>query len=395
MNERDANTQAEPNPGELIVDLRHRDAVVAMMTGELGLASIGDMDESADLDLVLLKDLDLTAYATGAKAMYANELAAQFPDGSATDLDVLLHDLRHRFARDVGFVPEMGKNREAIVGFPQHKSLPNNPVPVPHFLLDITSPGPGAGVTVGVVDTPLVRHSALPPGEVDSDEDLAAPQRDQFWAGHATFVAGLIRQSAPEAHLDLRAGLSADNGKSPGWDLAKKIAGFRHSDIDILNLSLGCATPDGRPPLVLSRALEVLDGRILIVASAGNRNLDPDAPGQIWPAAATAVVAVGAARHTEGGENLAAFSMDRSWVDCVASGVKVTSTYPNKSVLGTNDADDNGWAQWSGTSFAAAIVSGKVAARMTEKDLNARDALDALLEDPDSGVRKFPENGNA
>lgn len=379
MNQQDADFQADPNPTELIVDLRHRDAVVTMLTADLRVLSAApDLEESADLELALLRNLDLAAYATEARKDYANELAALHPDGF-THLDVLLHDLRHRFAFEHGHVPVLGKNREAIVGFPQHKGVSMVPVEAPEQLT-ITRTGQGEGVRIGVVDTPVVRHSALPAHLVHTDVELSTPDRDQFWAGHGTFVAGLIRQSAPDAHLDMRTGLSAANGKGTGWDLAKTIAAFRHTDIQILNLSLGCATTDGNPPLVLSRALEVLGDRVLVVAAAGNRNQRRDAPAQIWPAATTSVIAVGAIG--------ADFSMRRPWVDCVAPGLEVTSSYPTKSVLGKGNSDD-GWAVWSGTSFAAATVSGQIAARMTKDHATARDALRNLLDDADSVVKKF------
>jgi subtilisin family serine protease len=381
MDQQDPDFQAEPHPTELIVDLRHRDAVLALLA-DLRVPHDG-VEDSADLRLTLLRNLDMAAYAPGARKDYANELAAANPDGF-TDLDVLLHDLRHRFATDHGHLPVLGKNREAIVGFPQHKGLPKTPVAVSEPLT-ITKTGRGAGVRIGVVDTPVVPHSALPADLVAVDAALTAPASEQFWAGHGTFVAGLIRQAAPDAHLDMRTGLSAVNGKGDSWELAKTIAAFRHSGIHILNLSLGCATADGNPPLVLSRAVEVLGDEVLVVAAAGNRNLTEDRLKAIWPAAATAVVAVGATQRP-GGES--AFSMDRPWVDCVAPGVRVISAYPTRSVLGEGESDD-GWAMWSGTSFAAATVSGEIAARMTKNHCGAKEARENLLHDETSVVRKF------
>ena len=48
------------------------------------------------------------------------------------------------------------------------------------------------------------------------------------------------------------------------------MAGFAGSGTEILNVSLGCYTEDGEPPLVLARAVSVLSPAILLIAAAGN-----------------------------------------------------------------------------------------------------------------------------
>jgi hypothetical protein len=48
-----------------------------------------------------------------------------------------------------------------------------------------------------------------------------------------------------------------------------------------------------------------------------------------------------------------------------------------------------GYAAWSGTSFAAATVSGAIAARTVPGRVTAREALDQLLRDPAGGITRY------
>jgi subtilisin family serine protease len=105
--------------------------------------------------------------------------------------------------------------------------------------------------------------------------------------------------------------------------------------------------PRPLPPLVLERAVEALrDKAVTIVAAAGNNG---PASKKMWPAALPQVIAVGAdkAGHPEA----ASFSpVNHEWVDLMAPGEKVYSTY-----------ECEGYADWDGTSFAAPAVSGAIA----------------------------------
>lgn len=383
----------DPYPTELIVDSRHFDAVASVLAGDLGVwtgkPTSADKEENEDLALVLLKNLQLERYASRARARYQNEIdALETDERKFKPLDILLYDLRARFTASHGFVPVMGKNREAVIGSPQHKA-PAIPPTVVEQRIQIATSEDGRSIRIGVVDTRLAPHQSLPLDIVLRDEEFkVGSEKPTAWAGHATFIAGLIRQAAPGAQLDMRTGLSDNTGENSAWEVAKKIASFRNSDIDILNLSFGCVTADKEPPLVFRRALHQLRSSVLVVAAAGNRDALPNPPTHIWPAAATSVVAVGATKHMDGQDDLASFSMRRTWVDCTAPGVQVTSTYPVQSVLSEGD-DLTGFAQWSGTSFAAANVSGEVAAQMTRGNVGARDALEQLMAKQTPSIQKY------
>lgn len=372
-----ARNDEQIHPDELIVDARHRSVVEATLTGDLRVWSPADgaAEESADLQLVLLRGLRLSEYAPAARLAYAKDIMAlTVPGRDFTDLDVLLYDLRRRFELHHGFVPVLGKNRDAIIGFPQHKS-DADPVPVTGRVH--LPPGEaGQGVHVGIVDTPFAPHGLLP--DVDHDVAVGTDRPVPFWAGHSTFVAGLVRQQAPGARITARAGLDIDDGMSSAWRVAKAIASFRGSGIDVLNLSLGCVTADGAAPMVLRRALDRLDPEVLVVAAAGNRADQKNPPEQIWPAASSGVIAVGA---TDSAGEVAGFSMNQPWVDTKTLGVGVASTYLSGDVTLQDGAVEGfaGEATWNGTSFAAASITGALAAALTGHHVSPAAARTTVL----------------
>jgi membrane-anchored mycosin MYCP len=273
---------------------------------------------------------------------------------------------------------------------------------------------PGHGVRVGLLDTPLDQNPWLDGGYLATARDLLPPTGSQplpASAGHGTFVAGLILHRAPGAQLEVRPVLNTEEiGDS--WIVAKIMAKFAGTGIDILNLSFGCYTDDGEPPLVLARAVSLVP-EILLVAAAGNHgNIDqlresndplaapwtsgltPKTP--MWPAAFDDVVAVGA---TTAENKLAAFSPRLPWVDVTAPGAGVYSTYLTGEVQlafpqpgGSATAKfSTGFARWDGTSFAAANVSGAVAAKIRPGRRDARQALNELLAAPAGDIRPFPK----
>jgi subtilisin family serine protease len=225
-------------------------------------------------------------------------------------------------------------------------------------------------------------------------------------AGHGTFIAGLIRQAAPDADLlCIRAadalGVVAESSlltiiEQLGvllWRYRNRKKGGR--PIDVLNLSLSYyhETPeDGYFSLALFDALKAL--RLMgcvVVASAGNDAIDrPAFPAALWPwpgsdnglqpDPGTKPLAVGALNPSL--RSTALFSNVGPWVNAYAPGAAVVSTIPafqgglqatarddyDGRRRETIDPDDyrGGFAIWSGTSFAAPLVAGRVAAALTD-----------------------------
>jgi membrane-anchored mycosin MYCP len=348
-----------------------------------------------------------------ATAAWRAGLAAGPRIAEIPDLDLLMLALRAYFQQHFsGWVPPMGKNRvvhHGLEGFPHIRfGGLGNPTPAggPDLPWPARRPEPGRDVRVGLLDTQLSENPWLAGGYIASAEGLIQPASSSgllpATAGHATFVAGLILRRAPGAELDIRPVLDAA-ALGDVWDAARLIADLAGSGIDVLNLSFGCFTDDGQPPLALARAIGLVSPEIVVVAAAGNydhadltEGLTRTTP--VWPAALDAVVAVGA---SDGNGKPASFSPDLPWTHFLAPGVDVESTYLSGRVstespdaqgrhATTGGQAFDGWARWSGTSFAAAAVSGAIAARTVPGRRSAREALDDLRrphrDGPDSDI---------
>jgi subtilisin family serine protease len=432
---------------ELVIAVAHRREIYAALSS-VGIAwAEADTIPELGLALVTLANLGPSSAALrrnkadlAARAARRRSLAGA---DDVPDLDLVIDFLRDEFGRDYGgWTPTIGKNRHVdnISGFPHISggaAEPPQAAAGPPRFEPPTAPA-GRGVRVGVLDTRLIAHPALTGRyRVQRDGLLPdAPETEEL-AGHATFVAGLIAARAPGALLDVRHVLSDDRAVSTSWQVAKKMMEFLDSGVSILNTSLGCFTDDGQPPLVLQVAAARLSPRMLLVSAAGNHgdetghNADLDdakwnefgyeevlTPGPVmdhhpepgpkaptWPAALDGVVAVGADGPAAG--ERARFSPRAPWVDLMAPGVKVTSTYlfGQVSVRRHRHESDgsvavrrwhrqfNGYAQWSGTSFAAGTVSGHIAARTRPGQLGAQEVAEQLLHLPDgqddAGVRPY------
>ena len=377
-------------PDTLVVDLTEVDAVEQVLD-DLGIF-VADRSEVAEFDLALLK------LTLGGEAL--------------DDVDPVLAELRARFAgRAAGWSPLIGKNRRmaSVFGaYPQTKSMnlwdpkPKKPQePTPSFAGDA-----GRGVRIGLLDTRIYNHPAFAACDLQTPDPATKFDKDEkddktpftVEDGHGVFTAGLILQQAPGATLVARHVLGSD-GKAYAWDVVTMLAEFLEDEhrVDVLVLASGCRnTLDGRPPLIIERAVERLSGHMMVVAAAGNHGIVQGMSSDVhttrnsatWPAALPRVVAVGVAG--------ADYSPNLPWVDCVVDigpDARFISTYlddDNVQMLdATSDHDfTGGFASWVGTSCAAAHVGGAVAAKMAA--LGKKTAYE-VMEDVCSGptVRKF------
>lgn len=316
------------------------------------------------------------------------------------NLDQLLKDLYAYFEDQYAdWAPTMGKNRllgEVVDGGELSYGGQGQPEPIQG--IDGWPParsGPGRNARVGVLDTAVAAQGPLA-GWTDRYSDILSDQHPYAVAGHATFVAGLILSQAPAANIEVRSVLGP-NGTAKSWDVAKAIVEFGRTGLDLLNLSLVCHTEDGKPPMAIATAIDRLDPKTVVVAAAGNHGTDSrtwerkkqDGQSVIvemnripaYPAALEDVVAVGAADN----DGVAAEFTPRNvpWIDIMTTGVGVVSTYLDGTVK-FRDARDRpeqfpGFAQWNGSSFAAALVTGAIAAGTEPPHTTARASLERLL----------------
>jgi subtilisin family serine protease len=273
-----------------------------------------------------------------------------------------------------------------LAGEPRYKGGPARIVG-PGAPLDPPCGDAGEGVRVVVLDTGYTRkvgHDWLD-NCIDDDgvvtEELDVLQGDGMLddeAGHGTFIAGVINRLAPGARITARRVLLSD-----GWgDEASISAAIAECGAaDVLNLSLGGYTQDNVPPVGLVGALRHVPRTSVVVAAAGNAGSDVP----FWPAAFKQVIAVAA---TDKAGQRACYSNFGRWVDCATPGDNIISTFPVWPANGAPVID--GWATWSGTSFAAPHLAGLIAAEMTAGGGSAADAVRRVLA---TATRVDPEIG--
>ncbi|MFI7699100.1 S8 family peptidase [Nonomuraea sp. NPDC049480] len=230
-------------------------------------------------------------------------------------------------------------------------------------------------VVVGLLDTGVAAHPWWSGSEWydrAGREEADAAEGEQ--AGHGTFVAGLLARLAPGAALRVRRVLDGD-GVGDEASVVRALNRMRERPPQVLNLSFGGHTFDDRPPPMLADAIAAMPDTVT-VACAGNTASDRP----FWPAALPSVVGVAALDAAQ--QRRAPYSGYGTWVDACSRGDWLTSSYLDTGEFG-------GYAAWSGTSFAAALVSGTIAAAATKEP--AKEVVRRLLDG--EGARQIPDLG--
>jgi hypothetical protein len=277
-------------------------------------------------------------------------------------------------------------------------------LPAPDYAMPAPQPwptGPGPHPVIALLDGVVEAHNWLPDG---GDPPFVVDATQHGWSGpdlddevppaaesglpdfgshsiHATFIAGIIRLKAPDARI-LSVPVMNSQGKAKQSDVVRALKYLADPppdvSVDIVLMAFGRqADPDDDDLDDLKTAVHGLGG-VPLVTSCGNDGSDRT----IYPAALAAerglsVVSVGAlATPTE----RAPYSNYGPWVREWRKGTNIISISP----LTTNEvgeeratvrsgsgsytvaATGNGYAWWSGTSFAAARYAAGLANQMSE-----------------------------
>jgi thermitase len=221
----------------------------------------------------------------------------------------------------------------------------------------------GQGTTVAVLDTGAqLDHPALKarfagvPGYdfVDDDTDPSEPrlaktaqQRSQEVVGHGTHVAGIVKLVAPQASIMPLRVLDRE-GYGTTFHVAEAIAYADANRADVINLSLG--TPSWSR-LMREKVDKAISHGVVVVAAAGNYDsLLPQYPASNFLPAALDKDGLLAVTSVSPAQKKSDFANYGKWVDIVAPGEEILSTYPVSK-----------YAYWSGTSMATPFVSGEAA----------------------------------
>ncbi len=260
---------------------------------------------------------------------------------------------------------------------------------------------PADRVRIAILDTGI---AAVDPPDglegmdihIDPNADGDAPDEDgdnylDPVAGHGTFVAGVIEQLTPGCRFEVFEVLTTYGDGDEAeiaqvlWDLSQLAEEQRPH---IVNLSFGSYSPIGME--VLADAVAALhEVGVVVVASAGN-----DATCvPTYPAALPNVVSVGALDEDE---RPASYTNYGSWVRACSRGTDVVSSFfqgfngaEPPDAAGADPDNFDGWAQWSGTSFAAPRVVAALARRVHD-GLSPQQAVVDLI---DNGQPDIPMLG--
>ncbi len=279
---------------------------------------------------------------------------------------------------------------------------------------DVTPPAPSAPsatpgkrrVTLALLDTGIGEHPWFTGrdwfqacgDDVRDVPDADHDERLDSIAGHGTFIAGVVLQHAPGAHLVVEKVMDGD-GSTDEMRLLRGLARLRSrarnaaTPVDVISLSLGCYTHDDRPSPALQHGLAAWGHETVIVACAGNASSERP----YWPAAMKRVIGVGSLDAS--GHDRASFSNYGWWVDACTVGDQVVSsffTFDGRSPQGRGGPavteSFDGYARWSGTSFAAPRVAAAIAHAAAAGGVTSAQAAAELLDPaarpamPDLGV---------
>ena len=243
----------------------------------------------------------------------------------------------------------------------------------------------GSGVLVSVVDSGWIPQAATDPltpwlAGVTGDEEDVDPTDIHPYAGHGTFIAGVVRCVAPSAQVRVE-GFLTHGGAAFESEMIAQLSEALALGPDIISFSAGTTTRGNRPAIGFEvfhdNFLSQVKGTVFVAAAGNDGTREP-----FWPAAFPWAVSVGAIDATE---TRASFSNYGSWVDVYALGVDLVNAYPHGTFVTREPPHPGearkfaGLARWSGTSFSTPVVAGHIAARMSRTGLSARHAADQVL----------------
>lgn len=250
-----------------------------------------------------------------------------------------------------------------------------------------------------------------PEEDVDAERegrrDGEASRLDRY-AGHGTFIAGVVHQTCPDAAL-LPIRVYGGDGTASEWDFARSVErllefhlrglagvpGYFPVDIVVIASGYYLEYPeddDDYEGVYRGRLRDLRRAGVLVVVSAGNdgstrktfpagwapsvrRTSGGVVPGDVHDLCPDYTPLIGVAASNPDG-TLADFSNDGPWIAAVRPGVNVLSAMPTTfdgSAEGKRSADGlrhavdpddftHGFGTWSGTSFSSPYLAGQLAA---------------------------------
>ncbi|MGI9241845.1 MAG: S8 family peptidase [Verrucomicrobiales bacterium] len=227
----------------------------------------------------------------------------------------------------------------------------------------------GRDLVIAVLDSGVYAHESLTGiniRQIDLVQTAEDPQAD--YTGHGTAVADIAHLLAPAADL-LSVRVLDSQGIGDTFSVAQGIIAAADNGADVINLSLGSYGDSS----VLRDAVEYAVSRgSAVVAASGNDGINQVS----FPAAYDSVIGVSA---VDANGQYASFSNYGEGIDLGAPGVGVYTAW-----------DEDGQAQFSGTSAASPFVAAAIAATIS---LNPGYTVNQAVEKVLSTAQDTGENG--
>ncbi len=251
-----------------------------------------------------------------------------------------VHGGRFHFAFDLstdpkGYLTQTAYSQINLPGAPSATRPPHGLTQSPSVIVAVLD----SGVTfrhAALRGHLLMGYNAIQPGALPYDMPDSA---DNTALGHGTMVAGIIARIAPQAQV-MPVRVLNSGGVGTMLDVLHGLDYAITNGAQVINMSFGTTQPSEALKEALDRARRA---GILLVASTG----DDGAESPEYPAAYPNVLAVAS---VDADDTRSVFSNYGTYISVAAPGAAIRSTYWT-----------GGYADWSGTSFAAPFVSAEAA----------------------------------
>ncbi|WP_163854063.1 S8 family serine peptidase [Paenibacillus elgii] len=250
----------------------------------------------------------------------------------------------------------------------------------------------GRNVTIAIVDSGIELHNDINRNKILKFKDFVNNKEELYDDnGHGTFIAGIInangklRGIAPDADLVIIKVIDSKGNtdkdlleKSLEWLIENK---YKYN-INVINISLGVPTYTNNDDLSYDEIFEKLKTLrrmgVLTVMSAGNNG--PNSGSIVYPASSPDVITVGYINNNgtySHSDDKVAYSSSKGFEK--GNNIKPNLVTLGVDILSLDYRDLGGYLTASGSSYAAAILSGVLAVLIESNRVQPKSDIETIL----------------